>query len=161
MQPKSAVFPRFLLSMISGALFFAHSPRGVWRLHNPFDHPYIWARLASRGSELRRFLWTNLRTLKICSIIVASLRLTPHFSYHPLKSAIGYLLINTSIQETQRRVPTSSRHDALNATLSEKVKETRLVPTCMGCSVATLVQLRVSHIPMPTRPRELSGTTIH
>jgi len=94
------------------------------------------------------------------ALFAASLRLTPNPAIIHLDEAKEFLLINASLQETQRRVPTSSRHDALNATPLVRVRETRSAQTCSGCSVVRLVKLRVSHTPMPTRPRELSGTTI-
>jgi hypothetical protein len=46
----------------------------------------------------------------------------------------------------------------LSATPSAKVKETRSVPTCTGCSDATPVQSQASHTPMPTRQRASNGT---
>jgi hypothetical protein len=67
------------------------------------------------------------------------------------------LLTDFTTQATQRRVPTFSRHDVLNATPSAKVKETRSVPTCTGCSAVTLVPSLVSRTPMPTRQRALNG----
>jgi hypothetical protein len=70
------------------------------------------------------------------------------------------LLTAFATQVTQRRVPTSSRRDVLNATPLRKAKETRLVPTCTGCSDATPVQFQASHTPMPTRQRVLSGIKI-
>jgi hypothetical protein len=88
-------------------------------------------------------------------LVAASLRPESCFQ---LQTSEKSLLTDFSTQETQRRVPTSSRHDVLNATPSEKVKETRSVPTCTGCSDVTPVQSRASHTPMPTRQRVSSGT---
>lgn len=42
------------------------------------------------------------------------------------------------LQETQRRVPASSRHDVLNATLSVRAREIKSVPICTVYSVAIL-----------------------
>ncbi len=64
-------------------------------------------------------------------------------------------------QVTQRRVPTSSRQDVLNATLSRRARETRSVQTCTGSSAVRLVPLMASHIPMPTRPRVSLGPRAH
>ncbi len=83
---NSAMFQQFLLSMITGALFLRVRPVLPDDFTIPRTIPYFWISLSSRSSELRPFLRTNLRSFKICSIIAASLRLTPHFSYHPLKS---------------------------------------------------------------------------
>jgi hypothetical protein len=85
-------------------------------------------------------------------------QLAPRFYFHPANEERIFLLTGFTIQVTQRRVPTSSKHDVLNATLSARVKETRLVPICTGCSDATLVQSQASHTLMPIRQRALNGT---
>jgi hypothetical protein len=90
-------------------------------------------------------------------VVAASLRPESCFQ---LQTSEESLLTDFTTQETQRRVPTSSRHDVLNATPSEKVKETRSVLTCTGCSDVTPVQSRASHTPMPTRQRVSSGTKV-
>jgi hypothetical protein len=69
-------------------------------------------------------------------------------------------LLTILLQVTQRRVPTSSRPDASNATLSVRVRETRSVLTSTDCSVVTLVPSKASHTPMPTSKRVSNGTTI-
>lgn len=92
-------------------------------------------------------------------VVDASLRLRPPLRHCDQITSIGNLLTDLCLQEMLRRVPTSSRHDALNATLSVRARETRSVLTCTGCSDARLVLLMASHTPMPTRQRESPGIT--
>lgn len=68
---------------------------------------------------------------------------------------------NFLLQETQRRVPTSSRPDVLNATLSARVREIRLALTFTVFSVVKPVPSRATHIPMPTSKRLSHGTRTH
>merc|ERR1711939_1149406 len=99
------------------------------------------------------------------NLITNSLSLPKHTFFHASHSfdLQPYKPFNNSQclsrTETLRRVPTSSRHDALNATLSVRVRETRSAQTCTVCSDARLVPLMASHTPMPTRQRELHGIT--
>ena len=147
-------FPALPTSSTPGALSSqTRHPRNI-RSHDTTDP--AWNCEISRPSYL---LHTNTLSFEpgiSFSIFRCCRQLAPDYCFQ-LQTSENILLTDFTTQETQRRVPTSSRHDVLNATPSAKVKETRSVPTCTGCSAATPVPSQASHTPMPTRQRALSG----
>jgi hypothetical protein len=147
-------FPDLPTSSTLGALSsHARHPRNI-RSHDTTDSSWTgkisWSLHLLYMETLCLKLGTSLSIFRCCR------QLAPRRCFQ-LQTSANILLTDFTTQETQRRVPTSSRHDVLNATLSAKVKETRSVPTCTGCSAVTLVPSLVSRTPMPTRQRALNG----
>jgi len=127
-----------------------------FRPHDTIDPPWNMEISGPLSLLFTENAFTNPEIL--FSIFPRCRQLAPRSCIPPANDARNFSLTSFTIQATQRRVPTSSRHDVLSATPSAKVKETRSVPTCTGCSDATPVQSQASHTPMPTRQRASNGT---